>query len=122
MTVPSDIRQTTSKREWSLGAVLAEREIDQHTWLMAVRADAGLGASFALGRRLLGLRLAGYTTIVVDLGNADRVTDAVVAALMQCRRKLAARDGRLVIAAGRPAVQRALTRAGLELADDLEEE
>ena len=67
-TVPSDIRQTTLTREWSLGAVLAEREVDERTWLMAVRADAGLGASLALGRRLLGLRLAGYTTIVVDLG------------------------------------------------------
>ena len=121
MTVPSDIRQTRLTREWSLGAVLAECDIDKQTWLMAVRADAGLGASFALARRLLGLRLAGYTTIIVDLGNADRVTAAVVAALMQCRRKLAARDGRLVVAAGRPAVQRTLTHAGLELADDLEE-
>lgn len=119
--VPSDIPQTTLTQEWSLGAVLAEREVDERTWLMTVRADAGLGASLALGRRLLGLRLAGYTTILVDLGTADRVTDAVVAALMQCRRKLAARDGRLVVAAGRSPVQRALTHAGLELADDLEE-
>ena len=120
-TVPSDIRQTKLPQEWSLGAVLAEREVDQRTWLMAIRADAGLGASLALGRRLLGLRLAGYTTILVDLGDADRVTDAVVAALMQCRRKLAARDGRLVVAAGRPPVQRALAHAGLELAGDFEE-
>ena len=82
-TVPCDIRQTKLTREWSLGPVLAEREVHQHTWLMAVRADAGLGASLPLVRRLLGLRLAGYTTIVVDLGDADRVTDAVVAALMQ---------------------------------------
>ena len=120
-TAPSDIRQTKLTREWSLGPVLAEREVDQHTWLMAVRADAGLGASLSLGRRLLGLRLAGYTTIVIDLGDADRVTDAVVAALMRCRRKLTARDGRLVVAAERPAVQRALARAGLEVADDLED-
>ena len=88
---------------------------------MAVRADAGLGASLALGRRLLGLRLAGYTTIVVDLGDADRVTDAVVAALMRCRRKLGTRDGRLVVAARGPVVQRALARAGLEVADDSED-
>ena len=121
MTVPRDIRQKRLTREWSLGAVRAEGEIDQHTWLMAVRADAGLGASFELGQRLLGLRLAGYTTIVVDLGDADRVTDAVVAALMRGRRKLAARDGRLVVAAERPAVQLALAHAGLESADDFEE-
>jgi anti-anti-sigma regulatory factor len=70
---------------------------------------------------MLGLRLAGFTTIVVDLGDADHVADAVVAALMQCRRKLAMRDGRLVVAAGRPAVRRALARAGLEVADDLED-
>ena len=121
MTVPSDIRQTTSKREWSLGAVLAEREVDKQTCLVAVRADAGLGASLVLGRRLLGLRLAGFTTIVIDLGDADRVTDAVVAALMRCRRKLTARDGRLVVAARRPTVQRTLARAGLEVADNLED-
>lgn len=120
-TVPSDIRQSKLTREWSPGPVLAEREVDQHTWLMAVRADAGLGASLSLARRLLGLRLAGYTTIVIDLGDADRVTDAVVAALMQCRRKLTVRDGLLVVAAQRPDVQRALARAGLELAGEFEE-
>jgi len=119
--MPSDIRQTKLTREWSLGPVLAEREVDQHTWLMAVRADAGLGASLSLVRRLLGLRLAGYTTIVVDLGDADRVTDAVVAALMQCRRKLTVCDGVLVVAAQRPDVQRALARAGLELAGEFDE-
>jgi hypothetical protein len=122
MTVPSDIRRTTSKREWSLGAVLAEREIDERTWLMAIRADSGLGASLALGRRLLGLRPAGFTTIIVDLGDADRVTDAILAALMRCRRKLIARDGRLVAAARRSTVQRALSRAGLEVADDLDDQ
>lgn len=118
-TVPSDTGQTQLTREWSIGAVLAEREIDERTWLMAVRADAGLGASLALSRRLMGLRLAGFTTIIVDLGDSDRVTDAVVAALMRCRRKLAVRDGRMVVAAGRPAVQRPLIRAGLEIADEL---
>jgi hypothetical protein len=119
VTAPSDILQTRLTREWSLGAVLAEREIDERTWLIAVRADAGLGASLELSRRLMGLRLAGFTTIVVDLGDADRVTDAVVAALMRCHRKLAVRDGRMVVAAERPAVQRALIRAGLEIADEL---
>ena len=118
MTVRSDILQTGLRREWSLGAVLAEREIDERTWLMAVRADAGLGTSLELSRRLMGLRLAGFTTIIVDLGDADRVTNAVVAALMRCRRKLAVRDGRMVVAAARPAVQQALICSGLEIADE----
>lgn len=121
-TAASDIPHTQLTREWSLGAVLAEREVGEHTWLLVVRADAGLGASLALARRLLGLRLAGYTTIVVDLGDADRVADAMLAALMRCRRKLALRDGRMVVAAERPAVRQAVARAGLEVADVLEDQ
>lgn len=121
-TAASDIRHTQLTREWSLGAVLAEREVGEHTWLLVVRADAGLGASFALARRLLELRLAGYTTIVVDLGDADRVADVMLAALMRCRRKLALRDGRMVVAAERPAVRQAVARAGLEVADVLEDQ
>lgn len=104
-------------QEWSPGAVLAEREIDKRTMVVAVRADAGLGASLALSRRFLGLRLAGFTTIIVDLDDADRVTDPVVAALMRCRRKLAVRDGRLVVGARQIAVRRTLALAGLEVAD-----
>jgi anti-anti-sigma regulatory factor len=99
----------------------AEREIDDRTRLLVVRADAGLGASLALGRRLLGLRLAGVTTIVVDLGEADHVTDAMLAALMRCRRKLAARDGRLVVSAERPTVRQALERTGLEVAEGFDD-
>lgn len=112
------MRQTGFAEGWSLEAVLAEREIDERTIVVAVRADAGLGASLGLSRRLLGLRLAGFTTIIVDLGDADRITDPVVAALMRCRRKLAVRDGRLVVAPGQVAVQRTLALAGLEVADD----
>jgi anti-anti-sigma regulatory factor len=120
-TAPSNIRQTTLTREWSLGAVLAVREVDEYTCLVLIRADVAIGPSRALERRLLGLRLAGFTTIVVDVGEAGHVTDALVATLMRCRQNLGARDGRLIVAAGRPAVQRALARAGLEVADDLED-
>jgi len=119
-TAAGDIRHPRSTREWSLGAVLAEREIDERTYVLVVRADAGLGASLALARRLLGLRLAGITTIVVDLGEADHVTDAVLAALMRCRRKLVDRDGRLVVSAERPTVRQALVRSGLEVAEGVD--
>ena len=117
ITGPSDIPHAHLTRDWSLGAVLAEREIDEHTWLVVARADVGLGASLAFGRRLLGLRLAGFTTIVVALGDTDSVAAVMVAALMRSRRKLAARDGRLVVTADRPAVRRALARAGHEVVD-----
>jgi anti-anti-sigma regulatory factor len=120
-TSASDFGSPLSTPDWSLGAVLAEREIDEHTWLVVIRADVGLGASLAFARRLLGLRLAGFTTIVVDVGDTDHVTDVLVAALMRCRRKLAARDGRLVVAADHAAVRRALARAGLEVADGLDD-
>lgn len=102
---------------WSLGAVLAEREVDDRTWLAVVRADAGLGAALALGRRLLGLRLAGYTTIVVDLGNGEHVTGAMLAVLLKTHRKLEQRDGCLAVVAESPAARSMLARAGLECAD-----
>jgi anti-anti-sigma regulatory factor len=118
ITRPSDIRHTHSTAEWSLGAVLAQREIDERTVVVVIRADVGLGPSLTFERRLLGLRLAGFTTIVVDVGAADRVADVMVATLMRCRRKLAPRDARLVIAADDPRVRRYLERVGLEVADD----
>jgi anti-anti-sigma regulatory factor len=113
----SDMRQPERDSAWSLGAVLAEREVDERTWLVSVRADAGLGAALALGRRLLGLHLAGYTTLVVDLRNAEDVTGAVLAVLLQSRRKLGRRDGRLAVVAESPGVRSTLARTGLEVVD-----
>jgi anti-anti-sigma regulatory factor len=121
-TALSDRRHTPLNRGWSLGAVLAKLEIDEHTCLVLIRADVAAGPSLALEQRLLGLRGAGFTTVIVDVGDAPHVTDAIVAALMRARRKLAARDGRLVLAAERPAVRRALARAGLEVAEQIGEE
>jgi anti-anti-sigma regulatory factor len=113
----SDMRQAQRDSAWSLGAVLAEREVDDRTWLVVARADAGLGAALALSRRLLGLRLAGYTTIVVDLTGGEHPTAAVLAVLLQSRRKLELRDGRLAVLADSPEVRRVLARAGLEPAE-----
>ena len=45
----------------------------------------------------------------------------LMAAPMRCRRKLAMRDGRLAVAARRPAVHRAFARASLEVAEESEE-
>jgi hypothetical protein len=112
-----DTRQARRRSAWSLGAVLAEREVDEHTWLLVVRADAGLPPSLAVGRKLTRLRMAGYTTIVVNLVDGDRLSDPLLATLLEWRRKLELRDGRLVIAAEHPAARAKLGRAGLELAD-----
>lgn len=95
---------TTSRshrpREWSLGAVLAEREVDPQTSVLVV---------------------SGHTTVIVDLNGADRVTDAILAALMQGRRKLnGARGGRLVVAADDPSLRNVLERLGFELDGVLE--
>lgn len=110
-----ETRQPDRDSAWSLGAVLAEREVDDRTWLAVVRADAGLGAALALGRRLLGLHLAGYTTIVVDLSDGEHVTGAVLAVLLKTRRKLERRDGSLAVVAESPAARTALAQTGLEV-------
>ena len=103
-------------RDWSLGAVLAEREVDAQTSVLVVRADAGPAAALELRRRLLGLVMSGHTTVIVDLNGADRVTDAILAALMQGRRKLkASRGGRLVVTADDPSLRNVLERLGFEL-------
>jgi anti-anti-sigma regulatory factor len=103
------------ERGWSLGPVLAEREVDPRTYVLVVRPDAGPAAALELRRRLLGLMLAGHTTLLVDLDGAERATDAVLSALMQARRKLAARDGRLIVAASQPTLRTALAGLGFEL-------
>jgi len=103
-------------RDWSLGAVLAEREVDAQTSVLVVRADAGPAAALELRRRLLGLVRSGHTTVLVDLKGAHSVTDAILAALMQGRRKLnASRGGRLVVAADDPSLRNVLERLGFEL-------
>lgn len=111
------MRHAHRQRAWSLGAVPAEREIDEHTWLLVVRADAGQAAALPLGRKLLRLRFGGYTTIVVNLTDSDHVSDPVLAMLLEWRGKLELRGCRLVVTAEHPRVRRALERAGLEIAD-----
>ena len=113
---------TVPTREWSLGAVLAERRVDLRTYLLVVRADASLAASVDLRRRLLELRMAGHSTVLVDLEGARHVSGPIVAALMQAARQFAAREGRLVVASEDAAIRAALVRAGLEAIDDLENE
>ena len=109
-------------QEWSLGAVLAERRIDPRTYLLVVRSDAGLAASVDLRRRLLELRMAGHSTVLVDLEGAGHLSGPIVAALMQAARQFAARDGRLVVASEEASIRAALVRAGLETIDGLENE
>ena len=113
---------TSARGEWSIGAVLAERPIDPHTYLLVVRANAGLAAALDLRRRLLGLRLAGHTTLLVDLEGAHAASDAILAALMQASRLLASRDGRLVVVSENATVRDAAERAGLEVVEGLENE
>jgi len=107
-------------REWSLGAVLAERRVDKRTYLLVIRADAGLTASVDLLRRLLELRMAGHSTVLVDLEGARNVSGPIVATLMQAARQFVARKGRLVVASEEAAIRAALVRAGLETIDGLE--
>jgi anti-anti-sigma regulatory factor len=116
------LAESPSGRDWSLGAVLAERSVDPLTYLLVVRADVGLGASVDLRRRLLRLRLAGYTTVLVDLEGSGHVSAPLVAALMQARRQLAARGGLLVVASEHAAMHQALERAGLDPIDRLDEQ
>jgi hypothetical protein len=110
MTSPS----ISANREWSLGAVLAEREVDSRTAVLVVRADAGPVAALELRRRLLGLAMSGHTTVIAAMDSADSVTDAVLAALMQGRRKLTSRGGRLVVTADDASLRLRLARLGFE--------
>jgi hypothetical protein len=93
--------------------------VDPFTYVLVARADAGAGASRSLARRLLGLRLAGYTTVVVDLIGAREISATTLAALLLAQRKLRLRDGRLVMTAARRDSQDQLRRSGLEVVDGL---
>ena len=56
--------------------------------------------------------------MLVDLEGARPVSDAMLAALVQAERPLAARDGRLLVASEHAAVRDALERARLEPVDE----
>jgi anti-anti-sigma regulatory factor len=113
----SDMRQPQSDGAWSLGAVLAESEVDGDTYVVVLRPEVGLDAALAVGRRLLGLCLAGYTTIVAEIAAGERVSGTLIAVLLQSARKLDRRNARLVVSAADPAVRERLARAGLEVSE-----
>jgi anti-anti-sigma regulatory factor len=110
----------TLNHGWTLGAVLEEHPVDELTQLLVVRPDAPESACRDLERRLLGHRLAGRTTVLVDLAGAERLSGAMIASLRRSQLKLGSRNGRLVVSAERPELARALEAAGLEVAVPLE--
>jgi anti-anti-sigma regulatory factor len=57
--------------------------------------------------------------VLVDVEGAGLVSDAMVTALMQATRRLAVRDGRLVVTSEHAEVRAALERTALELVDAL---
>jgi anti-anti-sigma regulatory factor len=112
--------RTSGARQWQLGAILAERSVDPLTYVLVARADAGAGAARGLARRLLGLRLAGYTTLIVDLVGGEHASGAMLAALLLAQRKLRLRDARLVLTAPEPDSRDELRRSGLEVVGTLD--
>jgi len=123
MTVSSRGLETSAPTTaWSLGAVLAEREMDEDTILLLCRADAGITATLALRWRLTQLALGGYRTLIVDLGDAHEVGDTTIAVLVGTRRIVEQHGAQLVVAAEQPSVEEVITRAGLELAGPLAED
>jgi hypothetical protein len=113
----SDMRQPQPDGAWSLGAVLAESEVDERTYLLVLRPEVGRGAVLAVGWKILGLCLAGYTTIVAELAAGERVSGPLLAVLVNCGRKLERRNGRLVVSAAQQSALETLARAGLEVSE-----
>lgn len=105
------------RRPWTLGAVEAECAVDPYTHVLLVRPEASATAARELERRLLGLRLAGRFTLIVHIVSGEHLSRATLDGLVRARRKLEARNGRLVVDADQPEVRQALACAGLELID-----
>ena len=106
---------TVAREDWTLGAVFDERQLDAWTRLFVARADAPPPAARDLERRLIAAREAGSVTVVVDLTHSSRASAPLVAALTRADRKLAARNGGLVVDAQTPEIRHTLECAGLEL-------
>ena len=104
-------------REWSLGAVLAEADVDRLTRLLVVRPAPSPSACRELERRLLEYRLSGRTSMIVVIAAGDRLSGALIAALARAERRIGSRNGRLTVTAEGDESRRALECAGLEVID-----
>jgi hypothetical protein len=104
-------------RDWTLGAVVAEQQVDERTHLLVVRPHASITACRDLERRLLGLFLAGNTTLIVNLLAGSDPSGAMRTTLLRSHRKISHRNGRLLVTVEDPNLGRRLEAAGLDLAD-----
>jgi hypothetical protein len=102
-------------RDWTLGAVVAEQQVDERTHLLVVRPDASVTACRELERKLIGLRLAGNTTLIVNLLAGGDPCGAMMTTLLRGHRRISSRNGRLLITVEDADVGRRLELAGIEL-------
>lgn len=114
----TDRAVATRAPRWTIGPVLAEVRVDPHTHVIVARPDLPQDMARKLERRLLQLRMAGATTVAVDLSGHARVSGALLAALLRARRMLESRNGRLVVNASDAESARVLSAAGLETIED----
>jgi anti-sigma B factor antagonist len=103
------VDQTTD----SLFVVERER-LEPGRCAIVVRGAIDLFAAPELKRRLLEAVGAGTREVVLDLRGASFVDSTGLGALLATRKRLAARDGRLIIVLNQPRVDRVFEITGLD--------
>ena len=95
------------------GASIIDEAAGSRSHVVSIRGEVDVAVARELERRVRDLALAGKSTIVADISEAEELTPSLLGALIRAQRSLSWRNGRLLLAGTTQSVREQLALVGL---------